>query len=497
MNTARLIVEKDYTLAKVDERLFSSFIEHLGRAVYQGIYEPSHPTADDQGFRKDVIELVKTLHIPLVRYPGGNFLSGYNWRDAIGPKNERPVRLDLAWKSFEANQIGIDEFYDWTAKAGTKIMGAVNMGTGTPAEAGALLEYCNFPGGTANSDLRRNNGHKDPYNIKTWCIGNEMDGPWQTCHLDAVDYGKKARETAKIMKWIDDSVELVVCGSSNSFMPTYPEWDRIILEHTYEQIDYLSLHRYYENYNNDDDFLASFVDMDKFIKTICATADYVKAYLRSKKTMYLSFDEWNVWYQARQKKHDWEYAPSIIDDVYSLLDALVVGGLGITLINNADRIKIACLAQLVNVIAPIITVKGGPCFRQTIYWPFHDISRYGRGTAIRPILNCEKRETCHGDAPLTAAAVVHNEHEKMVTVFALNTDKDNKTELSIDARSFGKLRLAGQTILCGENLSEVNSPDKPDAVHPVNLTINETVSDSIHPVVLEKASWNVIRFKME
>jgi alpha-N-arabinofuranosidase len=175
----------------------------------------------------------------------------------------------------------------------------------------------------------------------------------------------------------------------------------------------------------------------------------------------------------------------------------VVGGLGITLINNADRVKIACLAQLVNVIAPIITVKGGPCFRQTIYWPFHDISRYGRGTAIIPILNCKKRETCHGDAPLIAAAVVHNEREKMVTVFALNTDKDNKTELSVDTRSFGKLRLAGQTVLCGEDLSEVNSPDKPDAVRPVNLTIKESIADSNHTIILEKASWNVIRLKME
>jgi alpha-N-arabinofuranosidase len=496
MNTARLIIEKDYTLANIDDRLYSSFIEHLGRAVYQGIYEPGHLTADEQGFRKDVIELVRTLNVPLVRYPGGNFLSGYNWRDGIGPKNERPIRLDLAWKSFEPNHVGIDEFYDWTVKAGIEIMGAVNMGTNTPYEAGALLEYCNFPGGTKNSDLRKENGHKDPYNIKTWCIGNEMDGPWQICHLDAVDYGKKARETAKIMKWIDDSIELVVCGSSNSFISTYPEWDRIILEHTYEHIDYLSLHRYYENYNNDEDFLASFVDMNKFIKTICAAADYVKAYLRSKKTMYLSFDEWNVWYQARQKSHDWEYAPSIIDDVYSSLDALVVGGLGITLINNADRVKIACLAQLVNVIAPIVTVPNGPCFRQTIYWPFHDISKYGRGTAIVPIVNCEKRETCHGDAPLVTVAVVHNKHEKMLTVFALNTDKNNKTELSIDLRSFGKISLAGHITLCGEDLSLTNTPDKPNAVHPVNLSITETASDSFHRVILENASWNVIRFNV-
>jgi alpha-N-arabinofuranosidase len=497
MNTARLVVEKDYTLAKIDNRLYSSFVEHLGRAVYQGIYEPGHPAADEQGFRRDVIELVKDLNVPLVRYPGGNFLSGYNWRDGIGPKNERPVRLDLAWKSLESNQIGIDEFYDWTVKAGTRIMGAVNMGSGSPHDAGALLEYCNFPGGTANSDLRKKYGHNEPYNIRTWCIGNEMDGPWQTCHLDAVDYGKKALETAKIMKWIDNSIELVVCGSSNSFMLTYPEWDRIVLEHTYDHVDYLSLHRYYENYDDDEDFLASFVDMDKFIKTICGTADYVKAYKRSKKTMYLSFDEWNVWYQTNQKQHDWEYAPSIIDDIYSLLDALTVGGLGITLINNADRVRIACLAQLVNVIAPIITVPGGPCFRQTIYWPFHDISRFGRGTAIIPVLKCAKRETCHGDTPIVTVAVVYNEDENMLTVFALNTDKNIKTELSIDIRSFGKLNLAEHIVLCGEDLSLVNSPNKPDAVHPVTLPLAEKEADGFHSVVLEKASWNVIRFRLK
>jgi alpha-N-arabinofuranosidase len=497
MDAARLVIEKDYTLAQIDERLFSSFIEHLGHAVYQGIYEPNHPQADEQGFRKDVIELVKTLNVPLVRYPGGNFLSGYNWRDGIGPQSERPVRLDLAWKSLESNHIGIDEFYDWTLKAGTKIMGAVNMGTGTAAEAGALLEYCNFPGGTANSDLRKKNGHAEPYNIKTWCIGNEMDGPWQICRLDAADYGKKARETAKIMKWIDNSIELTACGSSYLTMPSCPEWDRIVLEHTYEQVDYLSLHRYYENHNNDEDFLASFVDMDKFIKIICAAADYVKAHLRSKKTMYLSFDEWNIWYAAQQKEHGWESAPALLDNVYSLLDALVLGGLGITLINNADRVKIACLAQLVNVIAPIVTVPGGPCFRQTTYWPFYHISKYGRGTALKPILSCNKRETCHGDAPLVAAAIVHNEAEKMLTIFALNTDKNKRTALSIDARSFGKTTIAEHTVLLGKDLSQVNSPAAPDAVCPVSLAINETITDSIHMVPLEKASWNVIRFTLE
>lgn len=180
MADVKIYVEKHFEHAKVDDKLFSSFIEHLGRAVYTGIYEPDHPTADEQGFRQDVLELVKELDVKLVRYPGGNFLSGYNWLDGIGPKENRPVRLDLAWQTIEPNEIGIDEFVDWSKKAGTEIMGAVNMGTGTPQDAAFLVEYCNFPGGTYYSDLRKKNGHEEPHNIKTWCIGNEMDGPWQT-----------------------------------------------------------------------------------------------------------------------------------------------------------------------------------------------------------------------------------------------------------------------------------------------------------------------------
>jgi len=415
---AKVFVEKNFKCAEVDDKLFSSFIEHLGRAVYTGIYEPGHQTADQQGFRQDVIDLVKDLNVAMVRYPGGNFLSGYNWTDGIGPRDSRPCRLDLAWRSIEPNEIGIDEFFDWCKKAGTKVMAAVNMGTGTPQEAVNMLEYCNYGKGTYWSDLRIKNGHKDPYGIKTWCIGNEMDGELQICHLSAEDYGKKALETAKIMKLADQSIELVVCGSSSSKMPTYPEWDRIVLEYTYEHVDYISLHRYYENYGNDMDFLASFVDMNSFIRTVCSTADYVKAFKRSTKNMYLSFDEWNIWYLEKREYNDWEFAPEILEDRYSLLDALVFGGLGITLLNNADRVKIACLAQLVNVIAPIFTKKGGPVIKQTTYYPFRDISKYGRGTVLKPVVLAPSVETCHGDSPLLAFSVVHDTQNEEVNVFA-------------------------------------------------------------------------------
>jgi alpha-N-arabinofuranosidase len=396
----------------------------------------------------------------------------------------------------ESNKIGIGEFYDWSKKAGTGIMGAVNMGTGTPAEAGELLEYCNLPGGTWYSELRKSHGHAEPFNIKTWCVGNEMDGPWQTCHLEAADYGKKARETAKIMKWIDDKIELVVCGSSTPLLPTYPEWDRIVLEHTYDQADFISLHRYYENQNNDD-YLASFADMDNFIKAVCATADYVKALKRSNKTMFLSFDEWNIITPGKQKEHGWEYAPAIYQDPFSLLDALAVGGLGITLINNADRVKIACLAQLVNVLAPIFTVPSGPAIRQSIYWPFRDISVYGRGTVLKPLVKGPEKETCYGDVPIVPVAVVLDETAQILTIFVLNTDTTNNTEITLSLRSFSKSTPCAWSVLASTDLNNQNTPEKPGNVKPAEQGISNIRSDgNVHRLTLAKASWNVLRLKV-
>lgn len=493
MSNVKIYVEKHFEHAKVDDKLFSSFIEHLGRAVYTGIYEPDHPTADEQGFRQDVLELVKELDVKLVRYPGGNFLSGYNWLDGIGPKENRPVRLDLAWQTIEPNEIGIDEFVDWSKKAGTEIMGAVNMGTGMPQDAAFLVEYCNFPGGTYYSDLRKKNGHEEPHNIKTWCIGNEMDGPWQTCHLSAEDYGKKALETAKMMKWVDNSIELVVCGSATSIMPTYPEWDRIVLEHTYELVDYLSLHRYYENEGNDLDFLSSFYDMDKFIKSVCATADYVKALKRSDKTMYLSFDEWNVWYQQKQTREPWKMAPEILEDRYSLLDALVFGGMGLTLLNNADRVKIACLAQLVNVIAPIFTKKGGPVIKQSIFYPFEHLSKYGRGTVLKPVALTPTTKTRYGNVPVVHQSVICNEEKREVTVFALNIHEQEPMTINLDFSSFENLSWIEHICLTGDDLHAINTFEEPEKVKPVSLNIEKQTGTNFE-LSLPKLSWNVLRF---
>ena len=490
---AKVTFIKNFQIGDIDRRIFGSFVEHLGRAVYTGIYEPGHPQADDNGFRQDVVELVKELGVSHVRYPGGNFLSGYDWKDGIGPKESRMRRLDLAWKSIESNQVGIDEFYDWSKLVGTFVTAAVNMGTGTPKEAAELMEYCNYPGGTYWSDLRIKNGHHDPMGIKLWCVGNEMDGAWQICHLDADDYGKKALETAKMLKWVDDSVELVVCGSSSSWQPTFPEWDRKVLEYTYDVADYISLHRYYENEGNDDDFLASFVDMEHFIHTISAVCDYVKALKRSTKTMMLSFDEWNVWYQQHQAPHDWMEAPPLIEDRYSLLDALVFAGLGMTLINNCDRVKIACLAQLVNVIAPILTEKDGGAIRQSIFYPFKYLSQYAKGVALKPVIDTPFIETKYGKTPLLHLCATYNEADGEFVVFALNISRVESLTVSLDMQSFGAVKMIEHISLRGADTSAVNTFARPDAVVPIRIT-PAVASAGVFEVRLEQLSWHVMRF---
>lgn len=496
MKKAKCIIEKDYIIGETDPRLFGSFIEHLGRAVYSGIYEPGHATADEQGFRKDVLELVKQLRVPIIRYPGGNFVSGYQWTDGIGPVKSRPKRLDLAWNSIEPNEIGIDEFVDWCKKAGSQVMAAVNLGTGTPAEAGNMLEYCNHPSGTQWSDLRRQNGHEQPHNIKVWCLGNEMDGPWQICHLSADDYGKKALEAAKIMRWVDPRIELVACGSSNTEMPTFPEWDRIVLEYLYDQVDFISLHRYYGHDDTDNigDFLASFMDMDNFIHTITSTADYVKAKKRSKKTLNLSFDEWNVWAHRSENYTVWETAEPRLEQIYSLQDALVFGGLICTLLNHADRIKMACLAQLVNAIAPIYTKTGGPVIKQTIFYPFQQVSAYGRGEVLKPLITCPSYPSkIYGYVPVLQSTVVLKRETDEVSIFILNCDQQDELEITLDFRSFGSVKPIEHVMLNGPDLLAANSFGEPEKVKPKNVSISGNGTNQL-PVIVPKLSWNVLRF---
>ncbi|MBT1180326.1 alpha-N-arabinofuranosidase [Bifidobacterium vespertilionis] len=427
--SARLVVDDDFELAPVNPRLFGSFVEHLGRCVYGGIYEPGHPTADEDGFRQDVIDLVRELGVTTVRYPGGNFVSGYRWEDGVGPKDQRPRRLDTAWHSTETNAFGLHEMAAWLKKTGdNELMEAVNLGTRGLQEALDLLEYANIPGGTKLSDERRTNGAEDPFNIRMWCLGNEMDGPWQLGHKNAQDYATLATEVARGMRQIDPDLELVVCGSSSHTMPNFGEWEETVLQKAYNLVDFVSCHAYYQPYDGDiASFLASGVDMDGFIKDVAAAIDATKSRLKSKHEVAISFDEWNVWYQGAEPSRtpegigNWPVAPHLLEDVYSALDAVVFGDLLITLLKNADRVHAASLAQLVNVIAPIMTAPGGPAWRQTTFYPFAETARLAKGgTVFEPKLASGTVSTKRfGDVPAVDAVAVRGA-DGGVAVFAVN-----------------------------------------------------------------------------
>ena len=501
MKKAGIILDKDYEIGRVDDRIYGSFIEHLGRAVYGGIYEPTHPLADEAGFRKDVIEAVKKLGVPIVRYPGGNFVSGFHWEDSVGPVEQRPRRLDLAWFTTETNEVGLHEFARWAEKAGSDMMYAVNLGTRGPEQARDVVEYANHKSGSKFSDLRIANGKKDPFGIKVWCLGNEMDGPWQMGQKTAYEYGRTANEAAKMMKWVDPSIELVACGSSSSEMPGFGSWELEMLNECYENIDYVSLHRYYGNPTGDTPgFLARTMDMDDFIRTVTSICYAVKGKKHSKKQINLSFDEWNVWYHSNEqdkeiwKREKWDRALPLLEDIYNFEDALLVGSMLLTLLRNADRVKIACLAQLVNVIAPIMTRNGGGCWAQTTYYPFLHASRYGRGTALKAIVQSPVYDCRDYEAVPTVDTAATMDDDGHVTVFCVNTDLTEDCLLDLDLRSFGSMEMEEHIVLHHDDVKAVNTEDCPDRVAPV--TVQPAVADNGRVQVrLPALSWNVLRFR--
>jgi alpha-N-arabinofuranosidase len=435
----RIFVDTRRTIAPLDRNLFGSFLEHLGRAIYEGVYDPGSKLADSNGFRKDVLNEIRQIGVPIVRYPGGNFVSGYNWLDGVGVKKNRPAVLDKAWNSIESNQFGTNEFMAWCKATGTLPLMGLNFGTGTAEEAAALVEYCNVEKGTKWSELRRQHGIAAPYDVQHWCLGNEMDGPWQIGHMSATDYGFKAADAARQMRAVDPSLKLVACGSSGPFMPTYLEWDRQVLEQCYEYVDGLSLHRYFGNTeketgNSSEKYLALNLSMDRQITETLAVCDMVRGHKHSPKQLWLSFDEWNVWYRKNSGDavdgHRTE-APHLLEEIYNLEDALLVGGLINTLIRHANRIKIACLAQLVNVIAPLMTNADG-LFRQTIYYPYSWALQYAKGSVLDLLVDSAVYDVQGIDkVPYVDAAMTLDENTRTMMLFVLNRDLSRPQRMEV------------------------------------------------------------------
>lgn len=489
-------IDPAFTIAPVPRRLFGSFVEHMGRCVYGGIYEPGHPQADESGLRHDVIELTRELGVSVVRYPGGNFVSGYRWEDGVGPLGQRPARPDLAWRSLEPNTFGLNEFMRWAARAGVEPMLAVNLGTRGTEDACNLLEYANFGGGTKYSDLRIAHGVREPYGVKLWCLGNELDAPWQLGQKTADEYGRLAAETAKAMKMMIPDLELVACGSSNERMPTLGSWEAGVLEHCYEYVDYISLHAYYERSPGDHaSFLASGHVMDRFIEDIGATIDHVRAKKRARKRLKISFDEWNVGHERgpdEPAQAEWAVAPRLVEAEYAALHAVVVGGLLMALLRHSDRLGVACLAQLVNVIAPIRTEPDSSAWRQTIFYPFALTAQRARGEVLRVEPRSPRLDTKqHGDVAAVDVLATHDAEAGEVTLFAVNRDESQPANLRVRVAGLGDCRVADHVLIGGADLMATNSAGHRDAVVPRRGKHHE-LADKTLRVELPPASWTML-----
>ena len=482
---AKVLVNASRKIAPMDPRLMGAFLEHLGRAIYGGIYEPGSPLSDENGFRKDVIKEMQDLQCPIMRYPGGNFVSGYDWLHGVGPKKDRPSVLDRAWNTQETNQFGTNEFIDWCKLVGTEPLLATNLGTGTPETSAALVEYCNVEKGTRWADLRREHGYEKPHNVKYWCVGNEMDGWWQIGHMPAREYGRKARDAGRQIRGVDPSTQLIACGSSGPFMPTYLVWDRETLEECYAEVDGLSLHRYYGNTEQETGkdsscYLALNIDMEQQIKETLAVCDYVGGLLKSPKKLWLSFDEWNVWYRARSGDHTnghGKFAPNLLEEVYNLEDALLVGGMVNTLLRQADRVKIGCLAQIINVIAALVTNKES-VLRQTIYYPYAWGIKYAKGTVLDLVVESEtypisrKYEASYSggnrprqeQTPYLDVSATHDPANGNCSILILNRDLDKDREVEIEFRDMTPTKVLAAKTLTGKNLQAANTFAKPNNI---------------------------------
>jgi len=497
----KVFVDRNLSISEIDRRIFGSFTEHMGRCIYGGIYEPGSPFADEDGFRQDVIKLVKELGITIVRYPGGNFLSGYDWKDGVGPKENRPQRLDLAWHSLETNQFGLDEFMKWTEKSDVQPMMAVNVGSAGLKEALELLEYTNVDAESKWAQYRVENGRQNPYDIKVWCLGNEMDGPWQLGHMNATNYARVAGDIARGMRQMGEDLELVICGSSNRAMPTFGQWEETVLEDAYDLIDHISLHTYYEDHGDLQSFLSIAVDLDYFINEVCDIADAVKAKRRSDKTITLSLDEWNVWrlseYSALPRPKNWEIAPKLIEDEYNVADALVVGNLLISILRRSDRVKMACLAQLVNVIAPIRTEPDKAAWRQTTFFPFAYTAKYGRGTTLSTRIEANKIETKKfGAVDSVDAITTYDASTNQLAIFLINRSLNEIQATSIQLAGFRVKEILDQITLDEKDLSKTNNYQNSEAVAP-RKDKSATITSTGVEVALPPASWQVINLLVE
>ena len=496
-------IRKGFYVGEISQRLFGSFIEHMGSVIYTGVYEPDHPTADKNGFRQDVLDLIQELSLGVIRYPGGNFTSGYDWKDTIGPLSERKAKLDIAWRAIEPNTFGLHEFMKWIAKVGAEPIFTVNLGTKGVKDAQEIVEYCNFPGGTYWSELRKKNGADAPFGIKLWCLGNELDGPWQIGAKTPKEYGLLANEAAKAMKLVDDTIETVLVGSSTPRLASYPEWDRIALECAYDNVDYLALHNYIDKYDEDDltkppkkerddtpTYLAKSKRFDRQIEEIVATCDYVKALKRSEKTMFLAFDEWNVHAQPEKENQPFTVGSPIDWCQFTMEDTLLFGSLGLAILRHADRVKIGCQSLLVNTIPLILTDPMGASWVNPTYFVMKDLATLAKGRVLQSLVTGPKYDVEKiRNVEYVDSCVVEN--EAGLVLFLVNRQETSQ-EVSLEHDYVDEFASWQHQALFSDNLLDQNTREQPQKIRPQELHDTISRADQTLTIQVKPYSWNVI-----
>ncbi|HJT86655.1 MAG TPA: alpha-L-arabinofuranosidase C-terminal domain-containing protein [Bryobacteraceae bacterium] len=465
---ARIKIDTERVIGEIDPKIYGNFIEHLGRCIYGGVFEEGSPLSDANGYRRDVLEAARKLGVTTLRWPGGNFSSNYHWRDGIGPRDARPPRLEMAWGTVESNRFGTHEFLNYAELLGAEPYLCANLGTGTWTEAQQWVEYCNSAQDTAMTRLRRQNGRAAPWKVTYWGLGNEIDGPWQMGHRSAEDYGKFALEAAKLMKLTDPNVKLVAAGSSN-FGPgsDWTSWNRTVLEYLRQHADYLSIHMYVGNPNHDfGEFLASSVELDHRIKTTEGIIDAALSGQPGNRRIYIAWDEWNVWYRARGNS---QRGRRILEEHYNLEDALVVATFLNSFVNHAHIVKMANMAQMVNVIAPIFTNEKG-LFLQTIYYPLALFAKNSRGKALELFVDSPRYKSRRfDDVPYLDVSAAYDNGALTLNVVSRHPDQAISAEFVVEDK-----RFAGAV-----SATEVNGPDiqaennfEKSAVTPVERTVS-------------------------
>ena len=501
MHKARSVVNASFVLGEVSDFLFGQYFEPLGRCTHEGMYEPGHFSSDEDGWRMDVFELVREMGITCFRYPGGNFTATYRWEDGVGPRAERPVRMEPAWLSIEDNSIGTNEYVEYVKRLGAETLMCFNMGTRGVEEACDLVEYCNWPGGTYLSDLRRKHGYESPHDIKYWCIGNEVEGEWQIAQRRPSDYSWLCKQVGKAIKRMDPNYQIIASGTSGSGLSSFIEWDLEVLDEAYEYIDGLAFHCYTNRFETDTTlrYLAHTAKLDHDLSAIEGACRAIKAKKRSKKDIWLSLDEWNV--QSFEMIHlqtdrpkrgikPWMVHPPVLEQTYTMEDALALGLQFIVFFKHCNSIKIACMSLLVNSLAPIMTEKGGPAWRQPTYFPFMHCSKYGRGEVLQTVIECETYEDeLHGTVPYVEAVMTKNENN--LTLFAVNKH-DNFCDVVCELQGFDGYKLVEHIVLSHDDLFAVNTAKDQNNVAP-RTSDNASVDGGILQARLDGYSWNVIR----